>query len=549
MQYTSIWRFGSMVKARGRAILKKYITSPIALIQLRGQKDLKLHLGCGNQHLEGYVNVDISPASSADIVVSAERLPFLNGCASEIFTSHMIEHIPRESLNTTIIEWHRLLAPNGRLVIRCPNFELYVHEWLKGNYDWRWGWGLRPIFGIDGAASSNHITDRIRGLLSRDEQVTIVCATQPDLTQLSSYSEHLNVHFIDPNDHFAFHPVHRKYESMRRRIWGLLCGGPDALLSPYGWEHRAIAYISRNIDLVSFDICYSTGGSTGAHLVGKWISNQVGIPWVAEVQDPIVHNYNTNHITQCFRMRLDKIERLLKESDVLLTLTKNCKHHYEMKYGWEHVVSLYPGTSVPLSYALSETRTPSTEKLRLFYAGSLASSRNLEVLVDSILAQQIDHRVEVIIAGDIDTPNSQLITKHDFLHYLGRLSRLEVHNRLMDTDLALVIQHRDPLSSLTIPSKFYEYAALGVPILFLGYQNAEVESNADLYNFFYADQSNPRQVQVMLQHLVEQESTLKKPTIPYDLETATNEFLSLCRHVIINRKGRTSCMSIAHSSL
>jgi len=182
MQYTSIWRFGSMVKAKGRAILKKYITSPIALIQLRGQKDLKLHLGCGNQHLEGYVNVDISPATSADIVVSAERLPFLNGCASEIFSSHMIEHIPRESLSTTIVEWHRLLAPNGRLVIRCPNFELYVHEWLKGNYDWRWGWGLRPIFGFEGRGKgmwhlNGFTVDRLDRLMSENGFRTIKCET------------------------------------------------------------------------------------------------------------------------------------------------------------------------------------------------------------------------------------------------------------------------------------------------------------------------------------------------------------------------------------
>lgn len=192
---TSLWKFGSLAKAKGIAFIKAYISSPVALVKLRTRNDLKLHLGCGGQHLEGYVNIDISPTSGADIVVSAERIPLPDGCASEIFTSHMIEHIPRESLSATITEWHRLLSPGGKLTVRCPNFELYMREWLDGDYEWRWGWGLRPIFGWEGRGKgmwhlNGFTVDRLDRLMTEHGFVTLSCEsteTRPFSVGTSEY--------------------------------------------------------------------------------------------------------------------------------------------------------------------------------------------------------------------------------------------------------------------------------------------------------------------------------------------------------------------------
>ena len=45
---------------------------------------------------------------------------------------------------------------------------------------------------------------------------------------------------------------------------------------------------------------------------------------------------------------------------------------------------------------------------------------------------------------------------------------------LDDADVLLVIQHRDPVSSVTIPSKTYEYLQRGTPILALLRGNEEL---------------------------------------------------------------------------
>lgn len=110
-------------------------------------RSLKLHLGCGSNLLEGYVNID-KYYPHADRVMDVVKLDYPDGSVEEIFTSHMIEHVPLSDFLLMLREWKRVLKSNGRLVIRCPNFELYLKMWLEGDENYRWGEGLNVILGM-----------------------------------------------------------------------------------------------------------------------------------------------------------------------------------------------------------------------------------------------------------------------------------------------------------------------------------------------------------------------------------------------------------------
>ena len=121
---------------------------------------LRLHIGCGTRRRKGYINIDISPtADAADLIAPAHRLPYEDGTVDAIYTSHMIEHLPPHEFEAALAEWGRVLKPFGSLTIRCPNFELYVREWLEADYDYRWAWGIRNLLGWQ---------DRGAGLLTRN---------------------------------------------------------------------------------------------------------------------------------------------------------------------------------------------------------------------------------------------------------------------------------------------------------------------------------------------------------------------------------------------
>jgi SAM-dependent methyltransferase len=107
---------------------------------------IKLDIGCGRSCRKGYVGVDRFN-EKADIMAPAHELPYGGGEVDEIYTSHMVEHLTPQEFEAALREWRRALKPGGKLTVRCPNFELYVREWLEGDYGHRWGWGIVNIFG------------------------------------------------------------------------------------------------------------------------------------------------------------------------------------------------------------------------------------------------------------------------------------------------------------------------------------------------------------------------------------------------------------------
>jgi len=88
---------------------------------------MKLHLGCGDKKLEGYVNVDMvgNPDKVCDL--SVFPWPFEDNSADEIFSEHFLEHVM--DYDKTILEMHRILKPNGKLHFRVPHYRNAMSPW------------------------------------------------------------------------------------------------------------------------------------------------------------------------------------------------------------------------------------------------------------------------------------------------------------------------------------------------------------------------------------------------------------------------------------
>jgi predicted SAM-dependent methyltransferase len=97
------------------------------------RRDLKLHLGCGTVHLDGWVNIDREPR--ADLTADVRRpLPFGDGAARLIYHEHLMEHLTLDEGRRCLRDWFRLLQPGGTLRIATPDLA-YVVERYRG--DWR----------------------------------------------------------------------------------------------------------------------------------------------------------------------------------------------------------------------------------------------------------------------------------------------------------------------------------------------------------------------------------------------------------------------------
>jgi hypothetical protein len=86
---------------------------------------MKLNLGCGNNRLEGYCNVDAYAGCAPDQVVDLERFPwpFADGVAEEIRLCHVLEHLgqdPQVFLGV-MKELYRVSRPDARIHIDVPH--------------------------------------------------------------------------------------------------------------------------------------------------------------------------------------------------------------------------------------------------------------------------------------------------------------------------------------------------------------------------------------------------------------------------------------------
>tara|TARA_Y100000768_G_scaffold61033_1_gene41470 strand:- start:2734 stop:3291 length:558 start_codon:yes stop_codon:yes gene_type:complete len=94
----------------------------------------KLHLGCGERYLSGYIHVDINKLDNVDIVTSVDNLAmFEDDSIDEIYSSHVLEYFDKFESLEVLSEWRRVLKKNGILRLAVPNFSSLVEVYNSTN--------------------------------------------------------------------------------------------------------------------------------------------------------------------------------------------------------------------------------------------------------------------------------------------------------------------------------------------------------------------------------------------------------------------------------
>ncbi len=95
-------------------------------------KSVKLNLGCGLDHKEGFVNIDAVAAVNPDLLHDLHQpLPFADNSVSEILAQDILEHFTKEDSQKVVAEICRVLKKNGTLKIRVPNVDDIVERFAN----------------------------------------------------------------------------------------------------------------------------------------------------------------------------------------------------------------------------------------------------------------------------------------------------------------------------------------------------------------------------------------------------------------------------------
>jgi predicted SAM-dependent methyltransferase len=137
-----------------------------AVRALSTRRELKLHLGCGNNAMPGWVNLDCYPPEAPpgiEIVVLDMRreLPCADGSAVALYSEHFLEHVPLDIVRRALLpECFRVLAPGGEIRIGVPDGEFYVRGYLsrlgvEPDRDLSQTGGMLPMMWINHVARSS----------------------------------------------------------------------------------------------------------------------------------------------------------------------------------------------------------------------------------------------------------------------------------------------------------------------------------------------------------------------------------------------------------
>ena len=98
---------------------------------------IKLHLGCGRNILDGWINTDYNTAKfgGSEYLDVTKKFPYNNNSVDYIFSEHMIEHITYHEGKFMLEESFRVLKSGGKIRISTPDLKFLINLYTDNKTD------------------------------------------------------------------------------------------------------------------------------------------------------------------------------------------------------------------------------------------------------------------------------------------------------------------------------------------------------------------------------------------------------------------------------
>lgn len=253
------------------------------------------------------------------------------------------------------------------------------------------------------------------------------------------------------------------------------------------WAYDVVQYIEKNMDLDQFEAVYTTSGPYSAHLIGFYLKQKYGVPWVADYRDPWTFNHYIDEYdpTDPEAKLLYELESiLLHEADCNLTIAENLIPMYvkEFHLPEERVVSITNGYD-EADFTGLKAAAEKTQKFTINYSGLLyAKHRSLAPVLKAIQQLRVEKKIDISkvqlrIVGEIDEALIQNIgaVGRQIICHTGYLSHREALQANLDSNLLLLLVGDAPKLKTVYTGKIFEYLRSGRPILALAPKGGVVD--------------------------------------------------------------------------
>lgn len=392
--------------------------------------------------------------------------------------------------------------------------------------------------GMSGSAASHHIDDRLPEFVRQGvecELISSVCGVKNEHVRHFRVLSGLYSGWRYEIRHFLRQKIHQKG---LRKVIETACILP--IIIPYAieklfvrldatwsWFIFAVPVGVIRVWVFKPDGIYVTGGAVSSHATGLLISRLTGVPFVSEFQDPIVYQLNPKKKTEKrYNLWLEK--KVMKYAGKVIFLTKNATKAAQERAP-EYAVRLktiYPGL-IPLK----KLPSPQNKQLVISHFGTLAGSRNLDLLIQSLQVSDVKSGVEIHLYGHLDSGVKTAIDESglaSLFKVFGKVPREEALRRMADADVLLLMQNKDDVSIQTIPSKVYEYMQTGKLILSFSYKNTELDELLHRHGHFSADLRDMAKCSQLVKQLIESDHSQLSYSVKdyhYDLQECVSRLI------------------------
>lgn len=254
------------------------------------------------------------------------------------------------------------------------------------------------------------------------------------------------------------------------------------------WAYDVTQYIEKYVDLDRFEVVYTTSGPSSAHLIGFYLKQKYGIPWVADFRDPWTFNpygapYNPANPGQRLLFELESV--LLHGADCSLTIESSLVRSYEEHFdlGKGKVISITNGYDDEDFVALQVPQVR-TDKFTINYSGLLyTQQRSVTPVLIAIQQLRDEKKIDLSklrfrIVGGAERSNLESAGQYGLtriIEHTGYLSHTQALQANLDANLLLLLVGDEPKFKPIYTGKVFEYLRSGRPILALAPKDGVVD--------------------------------------------------------------------------
>lgn len=228
-----------------------------------------------------------------------------------------------------------------------------------------------------------------------------------------------------------------------------------------------------------FDAVISTGPPHFVHRVAMAVVEATNLPWMADVRDPLVSDFDRNANSACPSQRMRELESsVLHRADAVVTTCRSFARDLRERYPnrAEHIHAITNGFDrADIVRALSDvTFEDRSDECVLVAAGAFYGRRELARIIRPLEQLMQTHpqwrgRVRLIVAGTVDAEQRRVLeaAKPEWVSLLGYLDHDEVIRLTAKAACAIIIVPECEHGQLSVPGKTFELLALPTHVLAL----------------------------------------------------------------------------------